>query len=62
MHQEKIYGNSFPIFFADLEEKQRVREDDAIRVREYDDEWDMISDIIIFIIFHKKQSRVTPVY
>lgn len=38
LHQEKIYGNSFPIFFADLEEKQRVREDDAIRVREYDDE------------------------
>lgn len=28
----------FQFFFADLEEKQRVREDDAIRVREYDDE------------------------
>lgn len=52
----------FQFFLADLEEKQRVREDDAIRVREYDDEWDMISDIIIFIIFYKKQSRVTPVY
>lgn len=55
MHQEKIYGNSFPIFFADLEEKQRVREDDAIRVREYDDEYDMISDIIYYNIHYFPQ-------
>lgn len=45
----------FQFFFADLEEKQRVREDDAIRVREYDDEYDMISDIIYYNIHYFPQ-------